>query len=111
MQIKKSGNKIYGASFTAAEKKAIDKEIKRQLAEYNRNNATEIAALILWCLHENFGFGHDRLRRFHKHFTTGINDLGKRYEMNEPDEHIWLCKYKLKEYGIDIEEWSKKGGD
>ena len=31
MRIKKSGGKIFGADLTAAERKAMDKEIQRQL--------------------------------------------------------------------------------
>lgn len=33
MLVKKAGGKVYGATFTAAEKRAMDMEIKRQLAE------------------------------------------------------------------------------
>ena len=34
MQIKKAGGKVYGAILTNAEKKAMDMEIRRQLAEF-----------------------------------------------------------------------------
>ena len=36
---------------TVAEKKAMNLEIQRQLAEYDKKHATEIDALILWVLH------------------------------------------------------------
>lgn len=36
MQIKKAGGRIYGAVLTNAEKKAMDMEIKRQLAEMDK---------------------------------------------------------------------------
>ena len=36
MKIKKSGGKIFGAELTAAERKAMDVEIRRELDEYNR---------------------------------------------------------------------------
>lgn len=35
MQVKKAGGKVYGAVLTAAEKKAMDLEIQRELAEYD----------------------------------------------------------------------------
>lgn len=35
MQVKKAGGKVYGAVLTAAEKKAMDLEIQRELAEYS----------------------------------------------------------------------------
>ena len=33
MRVKKTGGKVYGAVLTTSEKKALDMEIKRQLAE------------------------------------------------------------------------------
>lgn len=38
MQVKKAGGKVYGAVLTAAEKKAMDLEIQRELAEYDRKH-------------------------------------------------------------------------
>lgn len=51
MRIKKAAGKVYGAAMTVAEKKAMNLEIQRQLAEYDKKHATEIDALILWVLH------------------------------------------------------------
>ena len=51
MQVKKAGGKVYGAVLTAAEKKAMDLEIQRELAEYDRKHIAEIDATILWVLH------------------------------------------------------------
>lgn len=42
MRVKKAGGKVYGADFTAAERKAMNLEIQRQLAEYSRKHANEI---------------------------------------------------------------------
>lgn len=39
MQIKKAGGKIFGASLTAAEQKAMNMEIQRQLVEYDRKTS------------------------------------------------------------------------
>lgn len=44
MQVKKAGGKVYGAVLTAAEKKAMDLEIQRELAEYDRKHIAEIDA-------------------------------------------------------------------
>lgn len=107
MYIKKAGRKIVGASLTAAEKKAMDLEIQRQLAEYDRKNELEIKALVLWELHEQLGFGEKRLRQFYGKFTPSLNALVKRYEMDNSDD-IWLCTEQLKEIGVDIEEWDKE---
>lgn len=107
MQIKKIGGKIYGASLTSSEQKAIDLEIKRQLAEYENKHNIEIDAMILWILHEEFGFGEYRLKKFYDRFENSLKDLLGRYEMEDSDT-VWLCTQKLKEYGIDLEEWNKE---
>lgn len=107
MQIKKIGKKIFGASLTSAEQKAMDMEIQKQIAEYDRKNIVEMDSIILWQLHEQFGFGPKRLKRFFDNFIPTMEELVQRYEMEDSDQ-IWLCTHKLKEYGIDVEEWYSK---
>ena len=106
MRIKRSGKNIFGMELTAAEKKALNLEIQRQLAEYDRKHTMEIDAIILWILHEHFGFGPKRLRRYYDEFGPAIRELVDRYECEDQDQ-IWLCTYKLKEYGIDLDKWKK----
>lgn len=110
MRVKKSGKKVYGAVFTAEEQKALDIEIERQLGEWDKKNAREIASMTLWILHEEFGFGPDRLKRFFNHFSKDIDELAKRYDMDDGynDPKVFLCTLKLKEYGIDLDEWEKE---
>lgn len=110
MYTKKAGGKVYGAHLTAAEKKAMDIEIRRQLAEYDLKHANELDAMILWNLHEEFGFGPKRLKQFYDTFAVRLDELIKHYEMTDSDM-VWQCMYKLKQYGIDIEEWNKQRRD
>ena len=46
MRIKKAGGKVFGAVLTAAERKAMDMEINRQIVEADRRYAV---TLTLWC--------------------------------------------------------------
>lgn len=62
MKVKKAGKRVFGAVMSAAEKKAMDMEIQRQLAEYDRKHIREIDALVLWELREQLGFGNKRLK-------------------------------------------------
>ena len=107
MIVKKSGGKIFGASLTAAERKALQLEIERQTAEWDEKHLIEIESAILWVLHEEFGFGEYRLRAFHDAFEENIKHLFERYEMDatDADERRWLCTKKLKDAGIDISSW------
>ena len=107
MHVKKNRGKVYGASFSLNEKKAIEREIQNQLAEYDKNHAKELSAMVLWVLHTEFGFGKTRLKRFYDIYATSINDLINRYDLDDSDQ-IWLCTKKLKDAGIDIEEWATK---
>ncbi|MDE6019772.1 MAG: hypothetical protein K2H01_02065 [Ruminococcus sp.] len=107
MLVKKSKGKVYGAEMTAAEKKAISIEVQRQFADFEAKHLNELDATILWHLHEEFGFGQKRLKRFYETFRPNIVALLERYAMEDSDT-VWLCTYKLKQYGIDIEEWNKQ---
>jgi len=92
---------------TGIQKKAMNAEIRRQLAEYNEKNADEIDAMVLWVLYSEFGFREKRLKRFYERFNRELDDLRDRYEMTDEDT-VWLCTRKLKDAGIDISKWSIK---
>lgn len=83
MRIKKAGGKVFGAVLTAAERKAMDMEINRQIVEADRRYADDIDA---------FSAEHDRLIQY--------------YQM--PDDYTWLCKEMLKRIGVDVEAWNKE---
>lgn len=110
MRVKKAGGRVYGADLTAAEKKALDIELKRYFAEYDYKNIKEIDAIVLWVLHEQFGFGPERLKRFFDNFNSSVKELLDRYELDE-SEDAWMCTYKLKEIGVDVEKWYKESED
>lgn len=110
MRVKKAGGKIFGAAMTSDEKKAMDMEIRRQLDEYNQKNADEIDAVILWHLHEEFGFGKKRLTRFYETFSKRMKSLSDYYVM-DMYRMPWFYQQKLKQYGIDISELNKRKED
>ena len=106
MFVKKSkqSNKVFGAVLTASEKKAMDMEIQRQIANYTLMHNRELEAMILWTLHENFGFGPKRLKRFSNKFVVAVEILVHNYELDNSDD-AWICTHKLKAYGVDLEQW------
>ncbi len=109
MRVKKAGGRILGGAMSAAEKKAMDLEIQRQLAEYDRKHLIEIDAMILWVLHERFGFGPKRLRQYYDNFRACTNELVERYQMDAGDD-VWLCTQMLRRIGVDVEQWHKETG-
>lgn len=86
---------------------AMEAEIRRQCAEYDAKNAREITATVLWVMREEYGFGKVKLKKFYKSFDKAIKDLVDRYHMDDADA-AWLCTRKLKDYGIDLEEWERE---
>lgn len=106
MRIKKAGGKIFGAVLSAAEKKAMDMEINRQIVEADRRYADDIDAMVLYTLHVHLGFGKKRLRKFYDAFSAEHDRLIQYYQM--PDDYTWLCKEMLKRIGVDVEAWNKE---
>lgn len=103
--------RILGVQLNAAERKALEEEVDRQcrekLKEYDQNHIEEISAMLLYTLHEVFGFGEQRLKKFYWAFDEQMDALLQRYEMGM-DDKLWLCSRKLKEIGIDINEWNRE---
>lgn len=92
---------------SAAEEKALNMEIQRQMAEFDRKNEMELDSIILWELHQQLGLGPKRLRKFFDGFSNALEELMKRYDMGTSDR-LWLCTHKLKEAGVDVEMWYKE---
>ena len=111
MRIKKSGKYIMGAELTAAEKRAMNIEISKQLAEFTRKYEVEIESIFLRELRAKYGYGETRLRRAFDDFGNDLDDLIARYELGEEDK-LWLATQQLKQEGFDVEQWHKeKYGD
>lgn len=104
MRVKQYKGKVYGADLTAAERKAMNLEINRQIAESERKHINDLDILVLYVLHAHLGFGKKRLRRFYEAFNAEHKKLVERYEM--PDDNVWLADYKLKEIGVDVAAWN-----
>lgn len=88
------------------EKRALHHEVSRQAREITNKFALELDATILWSLHEQFGFGKDRLKRFYNYIADCREDLIQKYEMEDEAEYLLL--YKLKEIGVDLKAWSEE---
>lgn len=111
MIVKKVGGVVIGAQLTAAERKAMNIEIQKEIAARTRKSSLEMCALFLWYLHTECGFGASRLKKAFDAFGGSIDRLCERYEMTESGDDVWLCTKKLKEIGADIEAWiAERGG-
>lgn len=107
MNVLKFGKNVIGAKLTAAEKKALDIEIRKAAAVHDEKFAREVEATLLWIIRQKLGYGEKGLKTIHDEYFTRIKALIERYELEEEDD-IWLCTKMLKAEGIDIEAWYKE---
>ena len=108
MRVKKVDGKVYGADFTAAERKAMNIEINRQIIENEKKYAKDFDATILYLLRKKYGFGYKRLKEFFMDFEKVQEELIAYYQMDEQDGP-WLCARKLQEEcAIDLDEWYRE---
>lgn len=96
------GNKPLGADLTAREKKCLDIEVAKALQKQLEKVGDELDACVLKILHEEFGFGIKRLRRFHRAYKAALRRVWEYYEMEDGAEQ-WLALRWLKEKGYDLE--------
>lgn len=107
MIVKKYGKTVFGADFTAEERKAINMETRRAIAEHTRQHELEIEAIVIRQLRRLTGWGETRLKRFYMDFAPELKSLCTHYEMPEVDAP-WLCTQELKKEGFDIEAWHRE---
>ncbi len=105
MRVKKFNGKPFGVEFTAQERKAMNLEINRQIAEKDEKYKEDIDAMILYVLMVHYGWKKKRLRKFWKAFIAEHKALREFYQMNEDGDSEWLAHRMLKEIGVDIHQW------
>ncbi|MBP3311989.1 MAG: hypothetical protein J6L72_07125 [Butyricicoccus sp.] len=99
-------NALRRYSMSKEEKRALQAEVARQARQISDRFALELDATILWALHEKFGFGPERLRRFYDCVYNNRETLLQRYDMHDDAEFILL--HKLREIGADVRKWSEE---
>lgn len=105
MRVKKFNGKPFGVEFTAQERKAMNLEINRQIAERDEKYKEDIDAMILYVLMVHYGWKRKRLRKFWNAFIAEHKALREFYQMNESGDTEWLAHRMLKEIGVDVHQW------
>jgi hypothetical protein len=89
-------------------RRMIDKDVRKSLAEATDRFFDQEIAVILWVLHEVFGFGKLRLRRFYNRYDKEARRLRAYYEMDDKDIG-YLARRSLKGIGVDLDQWKREG--
>ena len=91
-------------TLSKSQEKAMRKEINAQILESDKQYWLDMDAAVMWALHEAFGFGRKRLRRFFDAFSTVHADLRKTYQID--GSITWKCRELLKsKVKVDVEAW------
>lgn len=85
--------------------RAVNAELAKATDRFYYDEVT----VILWVLHETFGFGKDRLKRFYDNYSKVNNQLKAHYELKDNDLH-YLTQELLKGIGVTIEEFEREAG-
>ncbi len=107
MIVKKTAGRVIGGHLTNAEQKAMEIEIQKSIAEFDRKNEIEVDAMFLWIIRKKLGLGEKKL---HEIFTSAVQEFDNmmnRYEL-ETGDRLWIFVKLLKDEGIDIEQWYKE---
>ncbi len=108
MRVKSYKGRVFGAELTAAERKAMNIEINRQIAERDAQYAADIDALVLYTLMARYGWKKKRLKGFWDAFNAEHKALREFYELVNPGENEWVAHRLLKEIGVDVKKWYKE---
>lgn len=109
MNFHKCNGQIFKVELTPKEQKAMDAEINRQLIEKHSEFVDDVDYMIMRILHDHFGFGLTRLKRFYEAFSADNNALVKHYEM--ADAGAYIARKEMNAIGCNIEEWNKERTD
>lgn len=83
---------------------AVDASIE-ELRSLMPKVVRNVEAIILWQLHEQFGFGKKRLLEFYNATSGMIDGMLDYYCYDTDEDAIWLCERKLREtVGIDLSD-------
>lgn len=110
MNLKIICGKVFGADLTAKEKEALQIEARKILAEEARKYEDDFDACVLYQIHAQYGKQAKALRKFYDQWKVIHRQLLDYYELDKPDAP-WLFMQKLKDIGVDVEEWNKENED
>ena len=106
MTFHKHHGQIYKVELTPKEQKAMDEEINRQTIERHREFTDDFDYMVMKLLHDHFGFGPVRLRRFYDLFIKDNDTLVKHYEMC--DAGVYIARKEMNAIGCNIEKWNQE---
>lgn len=83
---------------------AMMHEINQQILQKDKEYQLDIDTMVLWSLKQFAGWGPKKLRAFYRFMFKEHLRMREFYELDD----LYPERHKLKEKGVDIEEWQKE---
>lgn len=84
-------------------REAMMHEINQQILQSDKDYQLDLDTMVLWSLKQFAGWGPKKLKAFYYFMFKEHLRMREFYELDDP----YPERYKLKEKGVDIEEWYK----
>ena len=82
-------------------REAMMHEINQQILAKDKAYQLDIDTMVLWTLHQCYGWGAARLKKFYVAMMKEHLRMREFYEMDD----LYPERYKMKEKGVDVEAW------
>lgn len=82
-------------------REAMMHEINKQILAKDKEYQLDIDTMVLWTLHQCYGWGSARLKKFYVAMMKEHLRMREFYELDD----LYPERHKLKEKGVDIEAW------
>ena len=92
---------MVNALMSGVGKDTMMSEIHKNLVEKEKELALDVDTCVLWTLHNRYGWGKQRLRKFYLDLFEEHLNMRRYYDVDD----MYPERMKLKEKGIDVESW------
>ena len=100
-------NAIVPRKLSNNQMKQLNGSIRVQIGEQISKLKSNIEALVLWQIHEQYGCGAKRLEAFLEGFQPALQELMNFYGVDSTEDVELACIYQLKAIGFDTEKLGK----
>ena len=96
-------SEIGRAATSGVGREAMIHEINQQILQKDKDYQLDIDTMVLWSLNQFAGWGSKKLKDFYYFMFKEHLRMREFYELDD----LYPERHKLKEKGVDIEEWYK----
>lgn len=97
--------------FNKNQKTRLEQEVRKQVMIENEKYERSLDVFFIYCLHDVFGFGNNRIKRLYEKMLAIRNEMKARYKADEEEnssDYLFAMEKQLKDCGIDVDEILKE---